>query len=70
MTPRGAVPNLRDVDTRRAWFESHLTLPYDVHVAFKYDFNSAATPIKDAAVIYKGMPNAVVSVGNTKRGKF
>ena len=54
-------------DSRRAYFESYLTLNNGVSLAFQYDFANATQPIQDAVLAFQA-PNTRVlySVGNFK----
>ena len=56
----------RGIDTRRAYFESYLSIQGGLEFAFQYDFNSATAPINDAVVSYHGYAPVVATVGNFK----
>ena len=56
----------RGIDTRRAFFESYLSIAGGLEFAFQYDFNSATTPIQDAVVSYHGYAPVVATIGNFK----
>ena len=72
ISPRGLRPALADngqgrgIDTRRAFFESYLSIKGGLEFAFQYDFNSATAPIQDAIVSYHGYEPIVATVGNFK----
>ncbi len=72
ISPRAVGPALanngqgRGIDTRRAYFESYLSINGGIEAAFQYDFNSATAPINDAVVSYHGYNPIVVTVGNFK----
>ena len=67
VSPRVSAILPTDNDSRRAFFESYLTLNNGILVGFQYDFANVAQPIQDAVVAYHDPHNpVVVSVGNFK----
>lgn len=56
----------RGIDTRRAYFETYLSLKGGIEFAFQYDFNSATAPINDAIVAYTGYKPFIFTIGNFK----
>ena len=72
INPRRFGPALADngqgrgIDTRRAFFESYLSISGGIEAAFQYDFNSATTPIQDAVVAYTGYKPFIFTIGNFK----
>lgn len=66
LSPR--IPNGfgSNIEVRRAWIETYLTVDNAVELAFQYDLNTDRTPINDAAVAYRGIDGFIVSFGNYK----
>ncbi|MFE1601652.1 OprO/OprP family phosphate-selective porin [Methylobacterium sp. ID0610] len=67
----GTNPRIPDgfgsnIEVRRAWIETYLTINNAVELAFQYDLNTDRTPIQDAAIGYHGIKGLVVSLGNFK----
>ncbi|WP_236960187.1 OprO/OprP family phosphate-selective porin [Methylobacterium durans] len=55
-----------NIEVRRAWIETYLTIDNAIELAFQYDVNTDRTPIQDAAAAYRGVEGLVVSFGNYK----
>jgi phosphate-selective porin OprO and OprP len=55
-----------NIEVRRAWIETYLTINNAIELAFQYDLNTDRTPIQDAAIGYHGIDGLVVSLGNFK----
>lgn len=55
-----------NIEVRRAWIETYLTINNAVELAFQYDVNDGRTPVKDAAIGYHGIDGLVVTLGNFK----
>ncbi|MFD1302706.1 OprO/OprP family phosphate-selective porin [Methylobacterium marchantiae] len=51
---------------RRSWIETSLSLGKDVGIGFQYDFADPTTPINDAVIVYRGVPDMLFSVGNQR----
>ena len=67
LRPRKFGPALTDnLDGRRTYFESYLSLAGGIEAAFQYDFNDPVRPIVDAIVSYHGYNPLVVTLGNFK----
>ncbi|GJD96227.1 OprO/OprP family phosphate-selective porin [Methylobacterium iners] len=64
--PRIADAFGSNIEVRRAWIESYLTINDAVELAFQYDLNTDRTPIQDAAIGYRGIKGLVVTLGNFK----
>ncbi len=64
--PGFADPFSDNIAVRRSWIESYLALGKTLEFAFQYDFADANTPINDAVVVYRGIPDMLISVGNQK----
>jgi phosphate-selective porin OprO/OprP len=64
--PGFADPFSDNIAVRRSWIESYLALGKTLEFAFQYDFADANTPINDAVVVYRGIPEMLFSVGNQK----
>ncbi len=68
----GVRPNIASIlptdnDSRRAYFESYLTLSNGLLAVFQYDFANATQPIVDAAVAYQAPKTQVIyTIGNFK----
>ena len=67
----GTKPRLEDafgsnIEVRRAWIETYLTINNAIELAFQYDLNSGRTPINDAAIGYRGIEGLIVTAGNFK----
>ncbi|WP_147026091.1 OprO/OprP family phosphate-selective porin [Methylobacterium oxalidis] len=67
----GTSPRIADgfgsnIEVRRAWIETYLTINNAIELAFQYDVNNDRTPIQDAAIGYRGIDGLVVSLGNFK----
>lgn len=67
----GTRPRIADgfgsnIEVRRAWIETYLTINNAIELAFQYDLNTDRTPIQDAAIGYHGIKGLVVSLGNFK----
>ncbi len=67
VSPRRFRPGVVDnLDGRRTYFESYLSLAGGIEAAFQYDFNDAVRPIVDAVVAYHGFNPFVFTIGNFK----
>ncbi|WP_245259350.1 porin [Methylobacterium sp. 77] len=55
-----------NVAVRRSWIETTLSLGKDVGIGFQYDFSDPTTPINDAVIVYRGVPDMLFSIGNEK----
>lgn len=64
--PRVADGFGSNIEVRRAWIETYLTINNAIELAFQYDVNTDRTPIQDAAIGYRGIDGLVVSLGNFK----
>ncbi|MEA1834446.1 porin [Methylobacterium durans] len=67
----GTSPRIADgfgsnIEVRRAWIETFLTINNAVELAFQYDVNNDRMPVQDAAIGYRGIDGLVVSLGNFK----
>lgn len=67
----GTNPRIADgfgsnIEVRRAWIETYLTVNEAIELAFQYDLNTDRTPIQDAAIGYRGIEGLIVSLGNFK----
>src|SRR3954452_5199444 len=65
-SPRIANGFGSNIEVRRAWIETYLTINKAIELAFQYDLNTDRTPIQDAAIGYHGIDGLVVSLGNFK----
>ena len=65
-SPRIANGFGSNIEVRRAWIETYLTINNTIELAFQYDLNTDRTPINDAAIGYHGIAGLVVSLGNFK----
>ncbi|KQO60938.1 porin [Methylobacterium sp. Leaf91] len=55
-----------NIAVRRSWIETTLSLGKDVGLGFQYDFADPVTPINDAVLVYRGVPDMLFSIGNEK----
>ena len=66
-TPTTPLIGADGIDSRRAFFESYLTLSNGISAAFQYDFANATQPIQDGVVSYHGPNTSVIyTIGNFK----